>query len=178
MKSIGPKTITVCIILVAVLLFGAMNASAAETKKMPLKWKEVGHALKIELIDVPDYKGHINGCYKRCGICLFENGDVGTYTQMGTMDADDKGGDHWGYYQIAFEDGSSFMIKIAGKEITKTGELPRLEGTGTFFKGKGRYEGIKGTVKYEGRYYCGLDDENKGGAVLNFTGEYTLPKKK
>lgn len=172
-RKMGRVIIQVCIVVIILTLLCSTAGFAGEKKK--LEWKEVGYALKIELIDVPDYKGHITGTYQRRGLCLFENGDVASYKQMGTMDADSTGGDHWGYYELTFEDGSSFIYKIQGTETTKTGELPRFGGTGKFIKGTGRFKDIKGTVKYGGRYYTGLDDDNKAGAVLNVTAEYELP---
>lgn len=164
--------------IIIILAITILLATPAFAEKM--EWTEVGYAVKIVLNDVPDYKGHIVGTYKRQGLCLFKNGEVASYTQMGTMDADDvKGGDHDGYYELKFEDGSSFIFKIKGQEVTKEGELPRLHGTGEFIKGTGRYKGIKGTVKYDGRYYTGLKDDLTGGdAVMKVSAEYTLPESK
>lgn len=48
--------------LVGTILVGSAGIGAAQTEKMTMKWIEAGHALKIELLNVPDCKGQINGC--------------------------------------------------------------------------------------------------------------------
>jgi len=173
MKLRARKIGVICI-CVAVFLFLFISATSAFGETM--KWKEVGYALKIELVDVPDYKGHIVGYFQRTGLILFSNNEVASYKQMGTMDGSDTGATCQGYTEFKFEDGSTFIYKFQGSEETKKGELPRLKGEGEFIKGTGRFKGIKGTLIFSGRYYTGLDDDNKGAAIFEITATYTLPK--
>ena len=170
----GNKTTKTAIISFCIVLFVlmAMGNAFADT----MVWKNVGYAKDVILNDVPDYKGHITGTFKRVGLSLFKDGSVGSYIQVGTMDADDTGGPHQGYTQVNFEDGSSFIYTMEGKETTPKGKMPQLKGTGKFIQGTGRFEGIEGTIEYSGRYYTSLENENKGGAVIEIKAQYKLPK--
>jgi hypothetical protein len=162
------------LLLIVLLLLIIKTDAPAETIKT-MKCKEVGYAKKIQLADVPDFKGHIVGMFERRGLDIFEDGTVAVYKQMGSMDGWDTGATCQGYTELSFEDGSTIIYKFQGSEDTKTGELPRLKGEGTFIKGTGRFRGIKGTLKFTGRYYTSLDDDNKGAAIFEIVATYTLP---
>ena len=161
------------LLIVLLLLISKTDATAEPIKTM--KWKEVGYAKNIQLADAPDFKGHIVGMFERRGLDIFEDGTVAVYKQMGSMDGWDTGATCQGYTELSFEDGSTIIYKFQGSEETKPGELPRLKGDGTFIKGTGRFSGIKGTLKFTGRYYTSLDDDNKGAAIFEVVSTYTLP---
>ena len=84
-----------------------------------------------------------------------------------------------GYCNMSFEDGSTIMTEYQGAITTVKGKkLSTSKGTGVYFKGTGRYEGIKGEISFNGRYITPYTkDKTKGDAIVEFTGTYTLPKK-
>jgi len=162
------------VLLAVLLLLMSKTDVPAETAKT-MKWKEVGYAKNIQLAEVPDFKAHIVGMFERRGLNIFEDGTVAVYKQMGSMDGRETGATCQGYTELSFEDGSTIIYKFQGSEDTKPGEMPRLKGEGTFIKGTGRFSGIKGTLRFTGRYYTSLDNDNKGAAICEVVATYTLP---
>ena len=163
------------IVLLAVLLLLMSKTDVPAETAQTIKWKEVGYAKNIQLAEVPDFKGHIVGMFERRGLNIFEDGTVAVYKQMGSMDGWETGATCKGYTELSFEDGSTIIYKFQGSEETKPGEMPRLKGEGTFIKGTGRFSGINGTLRFTGKYYTSLDDDNKGAAICEVVATYTLP---
>jgi len=47
---------------------------------------------------------------------------------------------------------------------------------GEYIKGTGKFEGITGSVSFEGKYITPFDKETKEDQILNAKGTFTLPK--
>lgn len=160
-----------------VLLLGSAPAPAAEKTT----WKEVSHLTLVHKIKVADAEDHLVGVYEHRGVVLFPGGRQGAYVSQGRFDVYDREGgerNHDGYGKMSFKDGSTIIFKCRGKETFKEGsKLPWVSGQGAFIKGTGRYEGIKGSLTYEGGYVTGLNADDTGGdAVLTYQAEYSLEK--
>jgi hypothetical protein len=50
-------------------------------------------------------------------------------------------------------------------------------GKGEYIKGTGRFQGIKGSSTFSGKYITPYGKETKGDVVMDVTGTYTLPSK-
>jgi len=150
---------------------------AAQAGEITSKHKIASSIVKMEVVPVPDVKGHVVGVLERRGVAIYENGETATYHSRLTFDSI-KGQEatYSGYCDISFADGSISMTKFQG---TASGAKPRLiKGTGKYIKGTGRFEGIKGKVSFSGKYVTPYTkDKTKGDALLEVTSIYTLPKK-
>jgi len=171
------RAAALCALAAMALLLGSAPALAAEK----MTWKEVSHLTLVHKIKVADAEDHLVGIYEHRGVVLFTGGRQGAYVSQGRFDVYDREGgerNHDGYGKMSFADGSTIIFKCRGKETFKEGsKLPWVSGQGAFIKGTGRYEGIKGSLTYEGGYVTGLNADGTGGdAVLDYRAEYTLAK--
>lgn len=142
------------------------------------KHKIAAPITKMEVVPVPDVKGHVVGVLERRGVAIYENGETAAYHSRLTFDSI-KGGEasFSGYCDISFADGSISMTKFQGTAPMVEGKKI-IKGTGKYIKGTGRFEGIKGKVSFTGRYVTPYTkDKTKGDAVLEVTSTYTLPNK-
>jgi len=159
------------------LITALILVPTAQAGEITSKHKIASYIVKMEVIPVPDVKGHVVGILERGGVAIYENGETAAYHSRLTFDSI-KGGDasFSGYCNISFADGSISMTKFQG---TASGAKPRLiKGTGKYIKGTGRFEGIKGKVSFSGKYVTPYTkDKTKGDVVLEVTSTYTLPKK-
>jgi hypothetical protein len=171
MKRAIAASIVVLVLLVAVGFFVAR--AEAET----VKWKLVGYITKMDMVPVPDVENHFSGWVEGRGVVTYENGETAAIHPSYTLDSIiGQGSSFKGYDTISFADGSTMLAKFEG---TSTGEkLPSFKATGEWVKGTGRFEGIKGTFTFTGKYITPYTkDETKGDYIMEGTGEYTLPKK-
>lgn len=151
----------------------SVTQAGAETVK---KIKITSYITKIEVIPVPDVKGHIVGVYERRGVAFFEDGEVTAYHSRGTIDYIKKNGPFQGYTQLTYKDGSTTMVKYQGTLTLPQGKkLPSLKGKGEYIKGTGRFKGIKGSVSFSGKYITPYSKETKGDIFVDHTATYTLP---
>ena len=165
------------IFLIAALVLLPATQAMAKT----VNHKITSYITKLELIRVPDVEGHVVGVYYRKGIAIFEN-EVAAYSTRGTIDIIKSGGKYdgsfQGYSHKIYKDGSTVMVKYQGNYTWLPGaKLPSFVGTGEYFKGTGRFEGIKGKVNFNGKYITPYSKETKGDEYIEATGTYTLPKK-
>jgi hypothetical protein len=162
------------ILLISAWLFVPATQARAETVKI----KYSTQATKVELIPVPDEKGHHVGLYERRGVAIFEN-EVAATAICGTMDVIKKKVSFQGYTQLTFKDGSTWMLTHQGTRAPAPGaELGSYKIKGEFIKGTGRFEGIKGKYSGTGRLITPLTkDETKSDNWMEVTATYTLPKK-
>ena len=163
------------ILFIAALLL--LPAPQAEAKTV--KFKVTGPLTKVEWIAVPDVKGHVVALYERRGVAIFENGETAAYHTRGTSDLIKGQGTYHGYSDYLYEDGSTVIFKYTGTLTLAPGDKMRtLKGEGTYIKGTGRFEGIKGKASFIGKYVTPYTkDETKGDAVFDVTATYTVPKK-
>jgi len=142
-----------------------------------MEFKAISHIPQVHIMHLADADNHVIGVYEHQGVALFEDGAAGTFEDMGSFDMYVPDGTHEGYVKIAFDDGSSFYFKYEGEEYRKEGsDLPFVKGEGTFMKGTGRYEGIQGTLTYDGGYVTAYDEETEsvGDSLVTYTATYTL----
>lgn len=166
----------ICIFLIAFLLL-VPTAQAAEKA---VKCKLISQNTKINVIPVPDMKGHAIGVLEKRGLAIYENGEIAAYHTRASFDATKgKGGSFWGYTDYKFEDGSTIVTKYQGTSWVPSGKkLNSLKGTGEYVNGTGRFSGIKGELSFNGKYITPYTkDETKGDTIVEVTGSYTLPKK-
>jgi hypothetical protein len=171
MKRAVAASIVVVVLLVAAGFFVAR--AEAET----WKGKDIEYVTKLEMVPVPDVENHFSGWCERRGVSILENGETAAWYDMFTIDMiRGQGGSFKGYGIYSYADGSTQVSKFEG---TSTAEkLSSIKGTGEYIKGTGRFEGIKGTYSFTGKYITPYTkDETKGDLIVEWTGNYTLPKK-
>jgi hypothetical protein len=164
------------IFLIAALLL----VPTAQAEGIAVKYKLISQTPRIDVIPVPDMKGHIIGLIEKRGLAIYENGEIATYHTRATIDSTKgKGGSFWGYSDYKFEDGSTIVSKYQGTSWVPSGKkLSSIKGTGEYINGTGRFTGIKGKLSFNGKYITPYTkDETKGDTIVEVTGSYTLPKK-
>ena len=161
------------------LITALMLVPAAQAGEKTIKYKVFHYITKSEVVPVPDMEKHFVGVYERRGVAVYENGETAAFHTRGTFDVVKGQGEMMGYCNISFADGSSYMTKYQGTITTAKGKkLSTSKGTGVYFKGTGRYEGIKGKFSLTGRKITPYTkDKTKADMVTEVTGTYTLPKK-
>jgi len=172
MKKMISTSILTLVMLVA---FGLVGTQAkAET----VKFTVTSYITKVEAIPVPDVEGHVLILAERRGVAVFEDGTVAAYHTRAIGDLIKSHGPVQGYTDLTYPDGSKTIVKYQCTFAIPAGKkLPMLKGKGDFIKGTGRFEGIKGTVSFNGDYVTPYGKETKGDIVVNVTGTYTLPSK-
>ena len=172
-KMTGSIWCLIGIFFITTWLLVSVTQAGAETVK---KIKITSYITKIEVIPVPDVKGHIVGVYERRGVAVFEDGEAAAYHTRGTFDYIKKNGPFQGYTQLTYKDGSTTMVKYQGTLTLPQGKkLPSLKGKGEYIKGTGRFKGIKGSVSFSGKYITPYSKETKGDIFVDHTATYTLP---
>jgi hypothetical protein len=161
--------------LVMLVAFGLVGTQAkAET----VKFTVTNYITKIEAIPVPDVEGHVLILAERRGVAVFEDGSAAAYLARMTADLTKYNGPAQGYAELTYPDGSKNMTKWQlTLEIPAGKKLATFKGKGDYIKGTGRFEGIKGTISFNGYYVTPYGKETKGDIVINVTGTYTLPSK-
>ena len=168
------RTIMISILtLVMLVAFGLVGTQAkAET----VKFTVTSYITKIEAIPVPDVEGHVLILAERRGVAVFEDGSTAAYHTRFICDLTKSHGPVQGYTDLTYPDGSKTIVKYQCTiEIPAGKKLPTIKGKGDYIKGTGRFEGIKGTVSFNGYYVTPYGKETKGDIVVNVTGTYTLP---
>jgi hypothetical protein len=141
------------------------NAVAGEK----FKARAVKHVLKWEQINVGDEEGHVVVLYESKGISNDLQGK--SYTdgwvnhEKGLFDMNNKtgAGSCQGYSEFTSKEGEKIFSKWEGS---------MANGTWTFFKGTGRYEGIRGG----GTWSPGPPTSDPGYFSTNHEGEVELPR--
>jgi len=163
----------ICVSLVAFLIL--VNAAQAGEKNV--KYKIASYITKMEVVPIPDMKGHIIGIMERRGVAIYENWETAVYHSQLTFDSiKGKGVSFSGYSNLSFADGSTTISKFVGT-IPEVKGKKIIKGMGDYIKGTGRFEGIKGKLSFSGKYITPYtEDTTKGDMVLEVTSTYTLPK--
>ncbi len=161
------------LVLATALLLAAPTARAEQV----IRFKVVSHITQVHLLHVADSKKHIMGVYEHRGVALFPDGQAAAFEDQGSFDMYEPEGSHLGYVKLSFNDGSWIVFKYQGEEYRKAGsDLPFIKGSGKFLSGAGRYQGIKGSLTYDGGYITPYDEKTKsvGDSVVEYSGSYTL----
>jgi hypothetical protein len=173
-------TITISSLIGIFLIAALVLVPATLTRAETVKFKLIGPITRIEVVPIPDVKGHAIGLLERRGVAIYENGETAAWHTRATFDSiRGQGGSFNGYSSYSFADGSIIVSKFQGTTWVPPGEkLSSLKGTGKYIKGTGRFEGIKGKLSFSGKYITPYTkDKTKGDAIMEVTGTYTLPKK-
>jgi hypothetical protein len=170
-------TITILGCMGVFLITALILVPATLAGEITSKHKIAAPIIKMEVVPVPDVKGHVVGVLERRGVAIYENGKTAAYHSMLTFDSIKGQGTYSGYCDLSFADGSISMTKFQGTVSVVEGKKI-IKGTGKYIKGTGRFEGIKGKVSFTGGYVTPYTkDKTKGDVVLEVTSTYTLPKK-
>lgn len=136
------------------------------------------YVTKVETIPLADAEGHMLMLGERRGVANFDDGKVAAYHTSYICDVSNGMGPCEGYSELTFMDKSQAFSKwklTVG--IPEGKKMPALEGTGTWTKGTGAYEGIEGDFSFSGYYITPYNEVTKGDQVVKVTGSYKLPPK-
>jgi len=156
------------VLLIAASLLLSVTQARAET----VKGRLVSHVTKEESIEVGDVPGHVLGVVEYKGLVFFENGEVATISEVETFEATKGSFTFQIYSTLAFEDGSTQIMKGHGTSTPQEGKPELAKGTCSYIRGTGRFEGIKGSGSWSGKWF-----ESIATYYGDFTWIYTLPKK-
>jgi hypothetical protein len=146
------------------------DAVAAEKGKVA--YRQVYYMTSIHTLKVPDVEGHAINLLEAKGIVSSEKWGAALIYQINTLDFIKGSGTFQGYTHTTYPDGSTITTKFEGKSKgggAGTTGMASSEGTWTYVKGTGKFEGIqgRGTMK---SYVLG-----PGQFYSDSEGEYTLP---
>jgi hypothetical protein len=160
-----------------VLISAWLLVSATQAEAKTMKFRNVGHIAKAEIIEVADVEGHYIGAYERKGLAFHDKGEIAIQFCKGTFDSSGGITSYQGHSILHFQDGSTVSMKYQGESKPASGGKMRTsEATFEFTTGTGRFEGIKGKGSFSGmepRFLKGF----KGYAYFDFTGTYTVSSK-
>jgi hypothetical protein len=154
--------------VMGILLVG--DAVAGERGKVAAR--EVDYSTAVHTLKVPDVEGHTIFLSEAKGIVFTEKWGACLDYKTYTMDLIKGEGTQAGYGHYTFPDGSTYDTKWEGKNKGGGRGIvgsAAAEGTWTYIKGTGKFEGIQGGGTWKvyvlgpGQWYA--DNE----------GEYTLP---
>ena len=162
--------------IIAAWLLVPATPAVAKTEKV--KTRNVSQITKMHVIKVGDVDGHIIAVYERRGLAFLADGEVGTYLNRGMFDITKGKGTAQGYVTHTFEDGSTTTSTWQGTIAPQEGKRLTGEGTFTYTRGSGRFEGIKGGGAWTAKSFTPYTkEESKSDLITDVTGTYTLPKK-
>ncbi len=153
---------------VVLLIAACLQLYANQAREETEKGRSVFRMTKKEEIEVGDVPGHVVGVIEDKGLTFYENGEIATMSNVFTFDNTYGIGTAQGYSIYTFEDGSTQVHKWQ-ESWTEEG---LCKGTYTYVRGTGRFEGIKGSGSFSGKFF-----ESVATGYDDFTGTYTLPKK-
>ena len=171
-------TITILVHTVFFLIVASLFVPATQALAEDMKYRATCYLTKVEAIPVGDVEGHVILVYERRGVAIFEDGECAAYLTRGTADLTKHQGPVQGYGQLTYKDGSTNISKWEASMSISPGEkLPSFKGRGEWIKGTGKFEGIKGSFSFNGKYITPYSKETKGDVYFELTGTYTLPSK-
>jgi hypothetical protein len=163
----------IAVLLGVLVILAWVLGSAIQAGAETMKCRTATTATKEETIAVSDEEGHVLGLRILQGLAFFENGEIAKLRVHVIYDfIPGKGAQVISYYVFTFEDGSTIVTRDQPL-ISKTGSATV---TGELIKGKGRFEGIKGTTSGTGRNFLPSEKE-AGRLTFEYTFTYTLPTK-
>jgi hypothetical protein len=139
------------------------DAVAGEKGKVVAR--EVDYATTVHTLKVPDVEGHTILLIESKGIGFSEKWGACLHYKTLTLDLVKGEGTRAGYTHYTFPDGSTITSKWEGKG----GALGKAEGTWTYIKGTGKFEGIQAGGTWKSR------SMGPGQWYADSEGEYTLP---
>ena len=173
----GKKSITfggfMILLVISIWVGGFATPAIAET----VNFKLYDYQGKQERALIGDVENHVFVQQIRRGFFVLENGEIAQWLVHSQNEQIKGSGSFKNYGTITFSDGSTIMTKGQGT-IGGTVKSTRSAGTKSeIIKGTGRFEGIKGTMTYTGKFLP-LDKGEEGQkAIREGTLNYTLPSK-
>jgi hypothetical protein len=162
------------IFVIGIWLLGFVPQATAET----LNFKLFNHAMKAEVVPIPDAEGHFVRLTQREGVFIFENGELAWQKAVFYNDLIKGAGSFEQYNTITFQDGSTITTFNKGRsEATPAGLQTGTKTTGEIIHGTGRFQGIKGTISLSSKVLPPEKGEPVGKAIGEGTYVYTLPSK-
>jgi len=143
----------------------AMVGDALAGEKGKVVVRDVFFMTNYVSAKVPDVGGHAVNFIEAKGMSFTEKWGACLFVMVAVQDYTEGVGPYLGYLHYTYRDGSTISIKMEGKG--KPGE--RGEGTWSYIKGTGKFEGIQGGGTRE---YWVL---GPGQWYVDAKGEYTLP---
>ena len=134
--------------------------------------REVNYATNFQTVKIPDVDGHTNHLYEAQLIGFNERFGPAVGANIGRIDVIKGAGLVQGYTHFTYPDGSTITSKWEGENRGMGRGISGSasgEGTWTYIKGTGKYEGIQGSGTYKS-YILG-----PGQWYSDSEGEYTLP---
>jgi hypothetical protein len=163
--------------IAATLLAVFASISLAGAESMEWKGRTVYHMTKVEAIPVGDVPGHVIGIADARGLTFIDNGEVATYLSRICFDFTNGNGPHWAYGVTTYEDGSTTVVKAEGTTTALPGGASTFEGTLSYIKGTGRFEGIQGGGTYTGKRVAPLAPGGPADSYSDWSATYTLPSR-
>jgi hypothetical protein len=164
--------IVVMMVLIAFAMSIVLVADAVAAEKGKVAGRQVFYMTTIQTLKVPDVEGHTINLLEAKGIFSSEKWGAALIYQINTLDFIKGTGTFQGYTHTTFPDGSTMTSKFEGKStgggVGTTG-MASSEGTWTYVKGTGKFQGIQGRGTFKsyvlapGQFYSDVE------------GEYTLP---
>jgi len=162
--------------ILAVIILAAFTI-AIQAGAETVKGRYVYHFFKVERIEVGDVPGHLIGVADGRGLVSSDTGEVATQLTKLLFDYTNGSGPFQAYNLITYEDGSTKISKVQGRTTAQASGVSTFEGTYTFIKGTGRFEGIQGTGSFTGKRTAPLTPGGPADCYLDFTETYTLPSR-
>ena len=159
--------------ILAVIILAAFTI-AIQAGAETVKGRYVYHFFKVERIEVGDVPGHLIGVADGRGLVSSDTGEVATQLTKLLFDYTNGSGPFQAYNLITYEDGSTKISKVQGRTTAQASGVSTFEGTYTFIKGTGRFEGIQGTGSFTGKRTAPLTPGGPAECYLDFTETYTL----
>ena len=160
--------------ILAVIILAAFTI-AIQAGAETVKGRYVYHFFKVERIEVGDVPGHLIGVADGRGLVSSDTGEVATQLTKLLFDYTNGSGPFQAYNLISYEDGSTKISKVQGRTTAQASGVSTFEGTYTFIKGTGRFEGIQGSASFSGKRTAPLTPGGPAECYLDFTETYTLP---
>jgi hypothetical protein len=153
------------------------SATQAEEKTYKMKCRETGQQTKVNVIEVGDVPGHIVLVGEQAGVQSCDDGSIATTSTKWVGESTKGSGKVQFYEMVTYEDGSTTWFKgINNVTPNPDGKTSRWEGTFEYFKGTGRFEGIKGDGTYTGKRLVSMPGVSAQ-YYFDSTGTYTVPSK-
>ena len=160
-------------ILLSILIITAfLLASIAQAMAETWNCKAMGKVMKREGSLIPDAEGHWVGIAIREGVTMCDNGEMGWWTSLFLGDGVKGVGSYTQYNTMTLQDGSTITNVVKDKMTPGVSKY-----TAEIINGTGRFNGIKGTVMYEGKLLPPEKGEVVGKSVGKVIFNFTLPPK-
>ena len=158
--------------LIAFAMGAVLVGDAVAAEKGKIAGRQVFYTTSIQTLKVPDVEGHSVMLVEAKGIYSIEKWGAALQYQAYTADMTKGAGTFQGYTHTTYSDGSTTTSKFEGKStgagVGLTG-IASAEGTFTYVKGTGRFQGIQGRGTFKSYTVA------PGQSYSDVQGEYTLP---